>query len=152
MTDEKTRRAFLATKTAVAMHEAAHAVALRYYANVGAFVTMHDWNYGYKLTGWGELTAMGTTTELEDYTMILAGLIVTDKVDHLAPGVVTPKRDWAYVIFTMGMKPDQIRESEEWRVLSEWVDAHWLEITAVAEEILNGRRMFEFPDNGQKGE
>lgn len=143
MTDEKTCTPVQAAKLAVALHEAAHVVALRHYANAAAFVTMTGWDKGHGLTGMGTTTGMKEITNTEEYTMILAALIVTENVDDLAPGIVTPVGDWAYVTLAMRMKPDQIRASRKWKSLSQWVEAHEAEIAAVAQDIMEGREMFE---------
>jgi hypothetical protein len=134
---------------AVAMHEAAHVVAHRHFGMVGSRVTMGPMEIG--VEGRSFTVTTGETSAGEFLGSCLGALVLTDEIEELLPGALNPNGDWETASELMGLSPDEIRETPLWNGAKAWLNRHRLEIGDVAQQILAGREVFDFPDGGEEG-
>lgn len=134
---------------AVAMHEAAHVVAHRHFAKVGSRVTMGAMEIGIEACSFTE--TLDGTSPGELLGSCLGALVITEEIETLLPGILNPDGDWATASELTGLTPNEIREAPIWEGTKAWLNGVRLEIGDVTQQIIAGRDVFEFPDNGQKG-
>ena len=124
----------------IAVHEAAHVVAIREFAGVGSRVTVDQWD---SEDGCAWTEALGHVSNDNHLNSLTAALVITDEIDRVLPGLLSPHQDWAELSRLTGLDAEQIRASLSWRIISAWVELFRLEIGAVAQEIMEGREIFE---------
>lgn len=131
---------FKAVKLAVALHEAAHVVALRDFAGVGSRV---KWEEPENAMGWAFTQSLGKVSNQDHLSSIMAALIITDDINKAMPTILLPHSDWEEVSRATGLNTEEIRATPAWKTVSAWLDTTRLEIGAVAQEIVDGRELFE---------
>lgn len=139
MSDEKPR-GLKTLQLMIALHEAAHIVALRVFAGVGSRVALQEWDGE---TAYAFTKSIGDVSRADHITSLVAALVITDEIHNVLPGLLQPRTDWAEIRKLTGLGPEELRVTPTWKTVSVWVECARKGIGAVAKEIVAGRTVFE---------
>lgn len=124
-----------------AMHEAAHVLAYRHLGHLDSQVGRRK--HEHRTEHWTAAIAEDVPASVDCYSLT-AALIVTDAINKVAPGVLDALDDWEHLCAMTRLTADEIRDSEPWREMRDWLLPRRGEIGEIAVKILKGQEVFRW--------